>query len=82
MMMRVLTTKGLVEVNLDDPDERSIVGGHWNAIGQFTKKGHTGYLAEFDFIEVGKGLLLETDPDAIEQFWFNGELDFLDVYTS
>jgi hypothetical protein len=81
MMMRVLTVDGLVEIHLSDKEERSIVGGHWNAIGVYTRTGDTNALADFESVEIAGGLVLETDPDAIDGFWFGGELDFMEVYT-
>lgn len=81
MMMRVLTIDGLVEVHLPDEEERSIVGGHWNAIGVYTQSGQTSALADFESVEIAGGLVLETDPDVIDEFWFGGELDFMEVYT-
>lgn len=81
MMMRVLTSRGLVEVLLLDEEDRSIVGSYWNAVRQYANTGRTGRLAEFEDTEIGDGLRLETDPDAIDRFWYGGELDFLEVYT-
>ena len=81
-MMRVLTTDGLVEVHLPDDEDRSVVGSYWNAVGHYVRTGSTDQLDEFASVDVGGGLVLETDPDANDEFWFGGELDFLDVYTS
>jgi hypothetical protein len=33
-------------------------------------------------VEIFDGVQFEMDPDAIDEFWFSGELDFLEVYTS
>ena len=82
MRMRILTPSGVVEANLPDRDDRSKVGGHWNAVGYYTRTGRTDRLSEFEVVKVGDGIRLETDPDAIDEFWFAGELDFLEVYTS
>ena len=81
MMMRVLTIDGLVEVDLPDEEDRSIVGGFWNAVGVYLRTGRTTALDDFESVEIAGGLLLETDPDALDEFWFGGELDFLEVYT-
>lgn len=80
--MRVLSTDGVIEVDLADPDHRSNVGGHWGAVGYYTENGLTYRLEEYEGVEVGEGIRLETDPDAIDRWWFAGELDFLEVYVS
>lgn len=82
MRMRILSPNGVVEANLPDPDERSTVGGHWSAVGYYTDNGFTDRLEEFEGVEVGESIRLETDPDAIDGWWFAGELDFLEVYVS
>jgi len=79
MRMRILTTKGIKEANLDRGD-RSVVGGHWSAIGIYVRTGRVGRLREFEDLRVGKGLVLETDPDSVDRWWFAGELEFLEVY--
>ncbi len=80
--MRILSQKGIVEVDLPDAYDRSVVGGHWNAIGIYTRSGHADRLYDYYGLEVGDGILLETDPAKVEEWWFAGELDFLEVYTS
>lgn len=80
--MRILSPVGVVEANLPDPDDRSMVGRHWNAVGTYTRTGWPDQLDDFVEVEVGEGIPLETDPDAIDGWWFAGELDFLEVYTS
>ena len=81
MRMRILSPDGVVEADLPDSDDRSQVGSHWNAVETYTRTGHTHRLEDFEGVEVGDGIGLETDPDAIDEFWFAGELDFLEVYT-
>ena len=81
MMMRVLTTDGLVEVHLPDEEDRSVVGSYWNAVGDYLRTGRTDLLDYFASIDIGGGLVLETDPHAIEEFWSEGELDYLEVYS-
>ena len=82
MRMRILTPKGVVEADLPDPFDRSTVGSHWNAVAFYTRSGRTARLDKFGSTKVGDGIRLETDPDAIDGWWFAGELDFLEVYTS
>lgn len=81
MMMRVLTVDGLVEVHLKEEEDRSIVGGYWNAVSVYVRTGRTSVLDEYESVEIAGGLVLETDPDALDEFWFSGELDFMEVYT-
>ena len=80
--MRVLGLAGVVEMDLPNPDDRSTVGGHWSAVGHYTDRGYTDRLSEYEGVAVGDGVELETDPDAIDEFWSAGELDFLEVYVS
>lgn len=82
MRMRVLSLAGVVEVDLPDPDDRSTVGGHWSAVGVYTDRGNTNRLGEYEGVEVGDRIELETDPDVIDEWWFAGELDFLEVYVT
>ena len=80
MRMRILTPKGVVEADLRRAEDRSVVGSHWSAIGVYTRTGRVYRLREFEGVKVGDGIALETDPDAVDQWWVAGELDFLEVY--
>ena len=82
MRMRILSTQGVLEADLPDDYDRSLVGGHWNAVGLYTTKGDHMRLYDFVAVKVGDGIPLETDLVAIDHWWFAGELDFLEVYTS
>jgi len=82
MKMRVLSLAGVVEVDLPDPVDRSTVGGHWSAVGYYTDRGNTNKLGDYEGVEVGDRIELETDPDAIDSWWSAGELDFLEVYVT
>lgn len=82
MRMRILTPDGIVEADISDPSDRSIVGAHWSAVGYYANTRSPDRLFEFEFTEVGDGIRLATNPDVIDEFWFAGELDFIEVYTS
>jgi len=82
VQMRILSPQGVVEADLPDYYDRSLVGGHWNAVGVYTRSGDHMRLYDFVDVEVGDGIPLETDLVAIDDWWFAGELDFLEVYTS
>ena len=82
MRMRILSTEGVVEADLPRADDRSTVGGHWNAVGRYTRTGWFDRLDDFDGVEVGEGVELETSLVAIDEWWYRGELDFLEVYVT
>ncbi len=73
-----LTTKGLRQLDLTDSREASVVGRHWNAIGQGLG-GDWTKAATFKGTRV-HGYALETDPDMIEPQAQRGEFDFEDIY--
>ena len=73
--------EGLVELDLRDSDQASLVGRHWAAIGRFLETGDETVLQEFRGSQVA-GFVLETDPDVIEELARRGELRFEDIYRS
>ena len=77
--LRVLTTEGPKVVEVQDSDEASRVGEHWNAIKHFLNTGDETRLRGFDG-ETVAGVVLETDPDAIEEWARTGEIDFEEIY--
>jgi hypothetical protein len=77
--MRVLTTSGLKDLELDSARSRSIVGSHWNAIQAFLATGDTDPLKPYATFLI-KDYLLLTDPDEIERLARIGELDIEDIY--
>lgn len=80
--MRILSTEGVVESDLPNPYDRSLVGGHWSAIGVWSRTGRAERLWDFHEEEVGDGILLEGDWARVEEWWYFGELDFLEVYVT
>jgi hypothetical protein len=78
--MRVFTDEGPEVLSVPDPIERSTVAEHWND----TKRG----LATGDFTRLDRyedktvaGRRLQKNPDEIERWALQGQLDFEDIYT-
>jgi hypothetical protein len=80
-VMRVLTQGGVEDVEVDAPNERSLLGSYWNAVQNFLNTGDESHLEDFEGERVA-GRILETDPDRIEYWARYGELDFEDIYES
>jgi hypothetical protein len=79
--MRLITTQGVQAVPLDDEHDRSLVGSHANAVAQFLATGDIEPLGPFRDVEIA-GHRLETDPDELEAWAAQGELEFEDIYSS
>jgi hypothetical protein len=79
--MRILTRVGVRDVDLPQFSDRSIVGGHWNAVQTFLYTGETDELDRYRGVQVANRPLL-TDPDKIERLARIGELDLEDIYAS
>ena len=77
--MRILTPEGLVEIDVPDPGERSIVGDYWNAVQYRLDTGWDSELRRFDGATV-MGLPLETDGRRVDRWARQGEIDFEDIY--
>ena len=77
--MSALSTDGLRDIDVRGSRARSLVGGHWSAIGRFAATGDVTVLAKFTGKRVG-GIELATDPDLIEEYLRRGELDIDDIY--
>lgn len=77
--MRILTTRGIEDVELETFEARSVVGGHWNAVQSFLRTGSTDELERFEGVRI-RGRRLLTDPDEIERQARIGELDVDDIY--
>jgi hypothetical protein len=81
-LMRVLTREeGVVTVEVTAPVERSMVGSYWNAVRDFLETGEVERLGQFDGVRIGRGHWL-TDPDELEAWAAQGELEFEDIYDS
>jgi hypothetical protein len=77
----VLTTSGLVELDISDSAVASVIGSHWSAIGRFLETGDATRLGPFRGRRIGR-FVLETDPALIEELGRRGELSFEDIYRS
>lgn len=77
--MNVLTTDGLMTIDVPDEWDRSLIGSYWNAVQVYMKTGRTDWLDFFDGQGVGS-VKFETDPDEIDAWWSRGQLDFLEIY--
>jgi hypothetical protein len=79
-LMRILTpSKGLVWVLPEDDEQASTLGSYWNDTHRFRDTGDTRGLARYAGRKV-RGYPFETDPDEIEYWAAQGELDFEDIY--
>lgn len=77
--MSALSTEGLRDIDVRGSWARSLIGQHWSAIGRFAATGEVLVLAKFEGKRVG-GIALATDPDLIEEYLRQGELDIDDIY--
>ncbi len=88
-MMRVVSTDGVVDVDVADEGERSLVGSHYAAVRGYLDTGRTDRLADFEGrIVVGVDpqtgevdpYELEVDPDALDDREAEGDLDIDHIY--
>lgn len=77
--MSALSTDGLRDIDVRGSHSRSLVGQHWSAVGRFAATGDVTLLAPFKGKRVG-GIELASDPDLIEEYLRQGELDIDDIY--
>ena len=77
--MSVLSVDGVADVDTRGSKVRSLVGRHWNAVQRFGLTGDLSYLTPFVTKRVG-GVELATDPDLIEEYLRQGEMDIDDIY--
>ncbi|QEC48539.1 hypothetical protein FSW04_13835 [Baekduia soli] len=77
-LVRVVTTEGVMDLELPDAEQRSVAGSHWNAVTAYLR-GDTNALAPYARQQVA-GFELETDPDLIDIREAEGELDVETIY--
>ena len=77
--MSMLSNDGVADVDTRGSRVRSLIGRHWNAVQRFGVTGDVSHLAPFVAKRVG-GVELATDPDLIERYLLQGELDIDDIY--
>lgn len=75
----VTSTKGVIARPVRGSRARSLVAEHANAVKVYLDRGETEQLERFRGRRVA-GVLLETDPNALDELQRAGELDFLDLY--
>jgi len=78
-VMRILTRDGVFDVEVTEPDERSMLGSYWNHVRLFLED-RPADLEQFDGEEIA-GRRLETDPRWIEALAEWGVLDFDEIYS-
>lgn len=77
--MPILTSEGRVAVEDPSWEEASVIGQYWNAVIEFRDTGSIAGLEWFEGVEIA-GQPLLTDPDEVEFWAAQGELDFEDIY--
>ena len=78
--MRVFTDEGVEVLDVPDYSERSVVGQHWNAV-RSSLEGDLRALGPFEG-ETVAGRHLQTDPDEIETWGHQGDIDWEHIYAS
>jgi hypothetical protein len=78
-VMRIISTHGVIAAEVDQPQDRTILGRHANAVGRFLATGDTDGLIEFVDTVVADHRP-ETDPDELEAWAAQGELEWEDIY--
>lgn len=80
-LMKVVTTRGVLDLDVRGSASRSAIGLHAEAIKALLDpdRGDLGPLVAMPRTVVA-GYVLESDPDVIEELWLAGELDFLSIY--
>jgi hypothetical protein len=76
--MKVLTTEGVVWVDITDNLDAGDIGSHWHAIHAYLRTGETSGLRQLQGAGVGL-YWFETDPEEIDFWAAAGLLDFRDL---
>jgi len=79
--MRVLTTDGVLDLEVADEDERSAVASHWNYVDLYLATGNTEGLDDLRGLKVA-GKELETDGGFIAEREAEGQLGIGDIYNA
>lgn len=79
--MRVVSTEGMVDVEVRGSRQSRRIAQHMNAVKQFLATGDDEALRRFAGVKVA-GVQLETDPERIEEMGRVHELSFEDIYNS
>jgi hypothetical protein len=78
--MPLLSNGELKIIEVSSPEAKQWISNYWGiAVDHFLDTGDQSLLAPFAGRRI-KGLPFETDPEAIEEFWFSTDFDFQEVY--
>jgi len=77
--MRILTSSGVEDVELQTSEARSAVGSYWNAVQHYLSTGEADELERFSRTLI-RGRRVLTDLDEIERLARIGDLDIEDIY--
>ncbi len=80
-MVIVSKEEGVTDRVVRGSRKRELLGAYHNAVGRYLRPGggDPAVLRPFEGRRVA-GLTLLTDPDALEETWRVGQLDFLEIY--
>lgn len=80
-LMRLLTRDGVIDEPVEvGSADASMISSYWNAIQRFLGSGEVEDLEPFRG-KIVRGHRLETDPDWIEYWAYQGDLGFPDIYS-
>jgi hypothetical protein len=79
--MTVLSTDGMVDIDVRGSKARSLVGQHWNAIQRYAATGDVRILQVFGGKRVG-GVVLASDPDVVEELLRRGQIAPEEIYVT
>jgi hypothetical protein len=78
-LMRVLTRDGVVDLEVHDRYERSVLGSYWNDVRLFLEN-EPHNLDQYRGMTIA-GQSLETDPGWLEYWADRDELEFEEIYS-
>ena len=79
-LMRVLTRDGVVDLEVNDEYERSVLGSYWNDVQLFLENQPYN-LDQYRGMTIA-GQPLETDLDWLEYWADRDELEFEEIYST
>jgi len=78
--MPFLSGGRLYEVEVTNPEDKSKIARFWGyAVNHFRATGDPSRLEPYEG-QTYEGLLYDTDPDVIEDFLFDTDFDFQELY--
>ena len=79
-VMRLLTPRGVVEVEVPEEEERKSVSGYWYGV-KLVSGGDRGALKGYRGVRIA-GYELETDPRLVTRWLKQNDVEFEDIYES